>query len=563
MKELNLDGKMMTSMKYGELSWRSGYFDAIGEEVGLFSPVDSNIDMKTEPSIESFVVYAYFKPRAVGGNDKNNDCLYNCLSEMIFRINDYFSSPEAFKKYLGLKRNRKVSIDLIPKVEKKLRSFQINVRGDHIYTSTVKSEKVINLLLINEHYEIDTSFKRPILCKSVNFREKIPILYDTITFEGYNGSEKRVLSKEERNDILSFKSPYILIHREEQRDKDGNIIKISMEEEYENLLRINKGLKEESKGKINLFKSGSYKNAALDLFDNFTKFLNEPDEILQDEALWISESNTGALIFAEPYEGELYKYDVKSLYPYLMQLPTLKFPIKRGEFMKIDSFGEYTQFGIYRCKIQKSTDENINKLFRFNKTNYYTSISIEHARTLNLNIELIQDNKPNFLFYARDKCITFNEVFKPYVEFLFELKEKKVEGAKTILNRLWGALCEIDRKKYFCDKEVEILEDEDIIEMRPYDKNEDIDIVLTTKMNKKYKTNYARLGPFLISQGRKHISNIMYEYRENIFRCQTDGFLINKKIHSNIDVKLGELKYEGFTENGIIKNCLNKVEVHY
>lgn len=35
------------------------------------------------------------------------------------------------------------------------------------------------------------------------------------------------------------------------------------------------------------------------------------------------------------------------------------------------------------------------------------------------------------------------------------------------------------------------------------------------------------------------------------------------KLHNNIDVKLGELKYEGFTEYGIIKNAINRVEVYY
>jgi threonyl-tRNA synthetase len=35
------------------------------------------------------------------------------------------------------------------KIEKKLSTYQINIRGDYIYTSTIKSNKTINLLLIN------------------------------------------------------------------------------------------------------------------------------------------------------------------------------------------------------------------------------------------------------------------------------------------------------------------------------------------------------------------------------------------------------------------------------
>jgi len=381
LQEKEVDGRLMTTMNYGKLGWRSGYFDDIGDDVKLYNPADSGIEMGI-PKITTFIVYAYFKQKPVGGNDKNNDCLYNCLSEMIVRISDYWETPESLKKYLGLQRNDKIPLKLIPKIESKLRTFQINVRGDYIYTSTVKSTKVINLLLTNEHYEIDKTFKKPPLCKHINYREKIPLLYDKVTFEVYDGTTKRIISKDEKFDLMyNFKSPYILINRQEQN------LEMTIEEEFETLVKINNNLKTASNGLINLYKSGSYTNAALDLFDRFTKFLTEPDEILQDEAIWISESNIGALIFSDSYEGELYKYDVKSLYPYLMQQSTLKFPIKRGQFMKLDNFGEFFQYGIYRCKVSLSDDRNINKLFRFNKTNYYTSIALEHAKKLNLKID--------------------------------------------------------------------------------------------------------------------------------------------------------------------------------
>jgi hypothetical protein len=557
MKKKGIDGKVMSSMNYGLLGWRSGYFANIGDDVRLYNPVDSGYELEIVPQIKSFVIYSVIKPKAQGGNDLFNDCLYKCLKEMIINLEDYFESAESFKKFLGLKRCDKVPLECIDKIEQKLRTFQINVRGDYIRTSTIKSEKVINLNLTNEHYTIETT-KKP-LVRFINFYEKPIALYDKLTFEIYDGKTKHKLSKEEKNELMySFKSPYIVLDREEQKDGE-----ITIEEEYNKLIPIINNLKEKSGGLINLYKSGSYKNASLDLFDKFTKFLNEPEQILQDEAEWISNSSIGALIWAEEYEGELYKYDVKSQYPSLMKSQTLKFPMKRGEFQRLDKFGEYFQFGFYRCKIYKSEDGNINKLFRFNDTNYYTSISLNHAQKLGLKIELIQDDKPNFLYYSRDKLITFNEVFKPFVDFLFDLKEKKVEKSKDILNRLWGALCEVDKKKYFCEKDIVINDDEEIFEIRPYKNNEDIDIISTNKINKRYKTNYARLCPFLISQGRYEISNLMFPIKENIKRIQTDGFLSTIKLHENKNVKLGELKFEGYTENGIIKNCINKVDVHY
>ena len=557
----NLNGKLMTTMRYGELGWRSGYFSDVGDDVELYEPNDSGLEIEKPKSIQSFVMYLMVNPKAEGGNDLNNDCLYNCLSKMIFNIDKYFKTPEALKKYLGLGRNDKVpcSPQIISKIEKKLMTYQINIRGDYIYTSTVKSEKVINLTLINEHYDIDKTFSKKPLCKFISFREKIPLLYDKVSFEAYDGKSVIKLSKEERNEILtSFKSPYILLNREERKDKQLTLI-----EEYNELIPIIERLKIETNGYVNLYKSGSYKNASLDLFDRFTKFMNEPEEILQDEALWIKEASTSALIWAEPYEGELYKYDVKSLYPHLMTLTTSKFPIKRGEFQQLKEFDLYFQFGIYRCIIEKSNNPNINKLFKFNKSNYYTSVSLNHAKSLGLNITLIHDSQPNFLYYSGDKTIKFSEVFDPFVKFMFDLKEKGIEKSKTILNMLWGALCEIDKRKYYDDHEINIDGDEEVFQLRPCKFNEDVDVIITNKINKRYKTNYARLCPFLLANGRFHMSKIMFDYKENIHRIQTDGFYSDKLIHQNIDVKLGELKYEGFNECGKIENCINKVPVHY
>ena len=42
------------------------------------------------------------------------------------------------------------------------------------------------------------------------------------------------------------------------------------------------------------------------------------------------------MMFSEPYEGEAYKSDVKSMYASIMHSGT-NFPYKRGEFMTIDN----------------------------------------------------------------------------------------------------------------------------------------------------------------------------------------------------------------------------------
>jgi len=237
---------------------------------------------------------------------------------------------------------------------------------------------------------------------------KIPVLYDKFTFEIYDGSSIRKITKEERNDILyNYKSAYILFDRDEKYTKENK----SMEEEYTELIKIIDSLKTASNGFINMRKTGNYKNTALDLFDRFTKYLMNPESIEQDEAYWIQSANIGAIIWADQYSGQGYKYDIKSMYPSIMS-STGKFPIKKGQFQILESIDNlsYFPFGIYRCEVSKSDDDNINKLFRFNQLNYYTHTSLENAKSLGLNIHLIKDSNPNFLFYSREKLIGFNSV---------------------------------------------------------------------------------------------------------------------------------------------------------
>lgn len=565
-----VNGKMMTSLLYGDLGWKSGYLKTFGQETDLYDPnklYNLEVPYDEPKKIKSFNIYIALGNRPEGGNDdKLNDCLYDCLKYFIFNIEDYFKSPAVLKQYLGLERASKIPLECLDKIEKKLKTFKINVRGEFIRSSTVSSNNEINLILNNEHYSVEKPNR--IFTPFIKFNEKIPIMWDKKTFEVYDGTSKWLMDKKRRNDVIfNSSNNFILVPRLEQgRDENGNKIIISIEDEYNLFLEIAYELKQESKGLINLFKSGSLHDASLTLFDRLTKFIT-PEEILQDEAEWIKFSSFGAIIWCEPFEGKLYKYDFKSMYPHLMTSSTLKFPVKRGEFKNIGEFNnQYFEYGIYRAVIQTSDDENINKLFRFNKHNYYTSIDLTNAKKLGLNIELIKDDNPNFLYYSRDKLITFNEVFKQYVEILFPLKENKNllarHQAKAILNILWGALCEVDKRKMFIQDKFKIEEDEEIIEIYPSSTDENSHIIKTTKLNHYYKTPFARLCPFLIGQGRKQMSDTLFEYKDHIHRIQTDGFLCDIPIHFKTDVKIGELKYEGYTEHGIIKNCINKVETN-
>ena len=56
------------------------------------------------------------------------------------------------------------------------------------------------------------------------------------------------------------------------------------------------------------------------------------------------------------------------------------FPFKEGQFKIIHQSDLedklYFDYGIYRCHILKSSDEQLNKLFRFNKLDKYIHIDL-------------------------------------------------------------------------------------------------------------------------------------------------------------------------------------------
>ena len=211
-------------------------------------------------------------------------------------------------------------------------------------------------------------------------------------------------------------------------------IQMTLQETWTEFVNSAKLLKQETKGFINLFKSGDYAQTALHLFNEFSKknpSFYIPDKIEPDEVEWLLGANFGALTYVEKYVGAGYKYDIISMYPAIMKYKYMLFPMKRGRFEIVKSLSKkgFNGVSIWRCKINKSEDNNINKLFKYNSRNYYTNMDIIRAEKLNLKIELIEDGNPNVLIYEQKKCITGEKLFKDYVDYLYDLKQKKIPGS--------------------------------------------------------------------------------------------------------------------------------------
>ena len=564
LKAKHVNGSFMCAMDYGKLSWKPGYLRAMGEDTVLYDPNEIyNLDVayeipKTIPQFNMYVVLGK-KSKKGGSDNEYNDCLFNSLKYFIFNLEDYYKSASELKYKLGLKRNDKIPISCIAEIEKTINNkepFQINVRGDYIRSSTINTNKQANITLLNGHYEPE-KLKRN-LSPFCRYNEKKILLVSKKNFECYNGIKKWTMNKDEYYKYMyDYENEFMMVPRTDYMENGTKLI-MTIEEEYEYFITIINDLKTQSKGLINLYKSGSYYNACLSLFDYVTKNI-ECEEILQDEAEWIKMSSSGALKCCEEYEGKLYKYDVNSLYPSI-QSSTLKFPVKRGEFLQIDKLSTYIDFGFYRAVIIPSEDLQYNNLIRFNKNNFYSCVDLQNAQQLGFKIELTLDDKPNFLKYTRDKLITFGEVFNKFIDIMYPLKEKKVKQAKFILNMLWGALCAVDKKKQFVTEEFNIEADEQIYNIVPSRFNRNQHCIKTTSNNHFYKTNFARLCPFLLSNGRKIMSGFMKPYYKSIKRIVTDSIELTEPIHYDINVPLGSLKYEGFNDNCIVRNCANKIK---
>ena len=53
--------------------------------------------------------------------------------------------------------------------------------------------------------------------------------------------------------------------------------------------------------------------------------------------------------------------------------------------------------------------------------------------------------------------------------------------------------------------------------------------IQTISYDNMFKTNFARLGPFILSKGRQIISRIIEKHLNDIVRVHTDGFIAKKR----------------------------------
>ncbi len=554
-------------------SWKPGNWFSQGMSVSLFTLFDHYDDSQMpdggDPeTYEEFIVYISNPLPPVGGctsEDNHNDCLYRCLLIVYgtrSRLPPSIKTPELLKKNLNLQRDDPIPINGIIIVEELAGTITINVSGDYTYKSKRKCKRVINLILTNGHYSIAKNPDRKRLTAWYSV-PKVPLIYEKdgvkniVTF--YDGIKywKGTVAELRKLKSNRWSGKWCFINKNKTKTLEETFIQFN--EECNSLLEKSKkiGLPIDLK-----LCCGSYKIAALWLFERLSQGVPANEQLDPIEAQWLLNAMKGGIIWANNnWKGYGRQYDYTSLYPYL--LTKYFFPIGKGEFKTLQSIyyenrgQKFIYYGLYHAEVEYQ--EGMTKLFRYNSTNIYTHHDLTRATELGLNITYSK-TVPNALIYESKKNYPGSVMFGAYVEMLFNIKlEKGPAGiaAKRILNMLWGALCEKmktfyeigNNTKWTIDNRFEVKEGESINHVIPMGK--DNWTVQCSRPDNLFKGEYPRVAPFLLAIGRKMISETIQPYKDCLKRVHTDGFILEETIHEkliqitdNAHITMGLLKFE-------------------
>ncbi|CAB4405759.1 unnamed protein product [Rhizophagus irregularis] len=519
-------------------NWKPGQWTSGEEESSLFLLLDHYDEAQLpvnggDPNyFDRFIIYVRNNPPAAGGcNGELNDCLYECLKHIygtFSKMPKSIEKPEYIKKALGLNRDAPVPVSYMDKVEQLTKSLAINIVGDSTQISKSKSDRCATLILSEDHYSLALNPGRFHPSK-LDRKRNLPIVYqedgvkNVVTI--YNGKTVKSCTIGQFQKTKNSKSSFIPI---EKNRKTGETKKFGL-------------------GIDLSYHNWSYKRTALWLFERLSVGVPANDPLDLIEADWLSDAMIGGLIWVDnEWKGYGRQYDATSLYPSIQQ-SNANFPIRQGKFQILKDFVDHRGYALYG-------------LFR--------------AKKLRLDIQLIQDGKPNALIYDREARIPGTVIFDEYVHFLFKMKNQGgVAGrvAKRVLNTLWGALCQ--RKRNYKTLTT------DQTDPFKFPEGHTLDSIIPvgsdqwrfqfTNPGNPFKGEYPRIAPFLLARGRKITSEAIQPYKDKVRRIHTDGFILEEQPDSptlfacpeNADLTLKTFKFE---KEGRchVKNA-NQIPIYY
>ena len=185
----------------------------------------------------------------------------NCIKRII-QTHKQKIDAEELKSTVRLKRNDKIGICHLPKVEQYIKEktrldYAIHVSGGAEYISSIQTNKIIRLILSNGHFTIDeTNMSKK---KRIAYEEKKIIMceFHEGEFKCYDREKYFTMSKEEHDEIDNnpISSDYFIINRKDV-PKPKDIKKLDLKQAYDIYIEIAEEMKQATEGRINFYKCG-------------------------------------------------------------------------------------------------------------------------------------------------------------------------------------------------------------------------------------------------------------------------------------------------------------------
>ena len=573
LKGKQLGAKIMITNLYDKsIFWQSGRFTDIQQDAVDFYDFENEYEYEGEAIQNKFNKFNFLiklYPLSGGCDGEMNDCLWFCLRDL-FNGEAYLPKPIAsagkLKRLLGVDRLEPVPCKLLATLEDKIK-VNVNVSGDVSRPSKKAHPRKADVVLRNGHYTVAHRHKMDEqLRQNTNHMDKKLVVYKEVhagtclhyeTYDTDRGS--RTVTREDMEEFWMKPLSSAFIYRRAESDS------IPLEEQLVALQADADILKDHSQGLINLRRSLGDKTAALFAFGKLSRMFDPPEPIDTSEAVWIQNAKSGGLIFAEKGKklDHAWSYDLNKMYSAMLSNAKFTVPYSKGEVKHVGSLPEaYVPYGIYKCRITNPKGVDA-RLFRMQKRRenvfvHYTHFDLTTARELDLDIELADGI--NCLLYPTGRKAG-SQLFKPFVDTMYNLHVKTggMRRCKKIMNCLWGGLAQNNRKKVDLTKGGELdVEDADVVHIEPHNSGH---LVVVQSYSKPFKTNYARIAPFLTAFARRYMFLELKPFTDHVFRIHTDGFVADKQLHGlKMSSRVGDWKLEHKGSCTIHNKC--KVEWH-
>lgn len=586
------NAKLWVSVLYKDLGeFRSGKSTLIDERPNIWIPQYADQIAKIRDKIKAFMIVLKKDPLntnmiknvAKVGKSDHNDCVFD---ELLMPAVNYdksllsplIRSPAKLKEFCGVERDDMIDIMAnISKIED-VQKWRFNISGDVTYVSQKNYPYCVNAEVKNNHIKHKSNKGRynDICILGKQKKENLLVYKFTKlnTVETYDGKNFKRLTIGDFNDIIKMNSNLLV----NAKGKD-------VKECYDTFVLGADYLLEETKGYVNMYRFASGYNACRYYWTNYTKAIPNPDQIDPLELKEITEAITGALSYAVKGERKNIKeLDLNANYADRMSSGYFQFPIKsptsriKYTQQEFDNL-RYPKFGMYRAIIERSKDEKINALFRFNPRNRYTHIDIKSAQELKLKIKIIEEGDYNFTYYDQSTLINGKQAFGKYMDYFFKLsmvdedKYSKASNRKKIkdfikfnfISIMWGSLSKKDTKYM----SVDMSQDNGKIDFGEYDilsftcDKEQNKIVYKLISNDVFVSDWARIAPFILSFVRNQFMKKVLKYKDSIIRIHTDSIWIPNDTETDFEIgtNMGQWKCKKLGD--VVINSLNDFTTQY